>query len=109
MSKNEYKIILFRFVAVLTLVFMLVVPILPTVISVQESNCKAECCDDCKEHGKSVCGCIGCLPASIGYITNQFEDRYTLEVVECSVIDSYIDIEYEFLTRLDRPPRSLHS
>jgi len=107
MSKKDYKIVLFRFVTALTLVLLLAVPLLPTVISVQKSDCKKECGDNCKDHGKSVCGCIGCLPASIGYVTNIFEDSYTLKVIECSVIDSYIDIEYELPTRLDRPPRTI--
>ncbi len=109
MSKKDYKKVLLQFASVLTLVMMLAVLILPTVISAQGSGCKEECNDDCKDHGETVCGCIGCLPTTTGYVTNIFEDSYSLEILICSIFDPYIDIEYEFLTRVDRPPQTLLS
>jgi len=112
MSKKDYKKVLLQITSVLTLVVMLVmlaILILPTVIGAQESGCKEECNDDCKDHGETVCGCIGCLPATTGYVTNIFEDSYTLNIIIYSIIDPSIDIEYVFLARVDRPPQTLLS
>jgi hypothetical protein len=107
MSKKECKTYLSHLVTVLILVSLLAVLFLPSVIGSQASDCKDECNSDCNDHSESVCTCIGCLPITLGYVTNHFEDSYSLDIHTYAIIDPSIDIEYDLLARVDRPPQQL--
>lgn len=109
MSKKNCKEVLYRFATILTCVMLLAVLLLPAVISSQESGCKDACGNDCEDHGESVCGCFGCLPTTVGYVTNIFDDGYSMNVITCSIIDHSMEIEYGFLTRVDRPPQIFYA
>ncbi|MBU8933438.1 MAG: hypothetical protein KOO62_05470 [candidate division Zixibacteria bacterium] len=109
MAEKDCKTILFRFVAALTLVLLLVAPLLPAPTGAQVSAC--DDCDDCDDHddgdGESVCGCIGCLPVTVACVSDFSEDSYTLDAITYSIINPFIDIECEFFDRVDRPPQTL--
>ena len=77
MVKNNHKTEVFRFVAGVTIVFLFAVMLLPAVAEALETGC-----DDCTDHGDSVCGCVGCPPVIVAYEVPLPEYDQTLNVLK---------------------------
>jgi len=97
------KAVLFRFVAALTVVLLLGALIIPTLTDTHPADCD----DECDDHCDSVCGCIGCPPAILSFEISAPECSPALHIQGYSIITPSVDIEYEFLDRVDRPPQTL--
>lgn len=97
------KAILFRFVAALTVVLLLGVLIFPALVDTQTVDCD----DECDDHCESICGCIGCPPAILSFEISPPDHGPALGIQSYSIISLSIDIEYEYLDRVDRPPQTL--
>ncbi len=100
MANNNFRTAIFRFVAGLTIVFLFAVMLLPTEAGALETDC-----DDCNDHGESVCGCIGCPPVTLAYEMPLPEYDQTLNFLAYYLINSSTDFKCDFFDRLDRPPR----
>lgn len=103
MVKVAHKSILFRFVTALAVVLLFGVLLLPAVAG----TLQADCDDDCDDHCESVCGCIGCPPVTLAYVIPLPDNTPELNIQAYSTISLSMDIEYEFLDRVDRPPQTL--
>jgi hypothetical protein len=103
MVKFAHKSVFFRSVTALAVVFLFGVLLLPTVAGSQQADCD----DDCDDHCESVCGCISCLPTTLAYVIPLRDNTPVLNVQAYSMFTPSIDIEYEFLDRVDRPPQIL--
>ena len=97
------KAVLFRFVAAMTVVLLLGLLIFPALVDTQLVDCD----DECDDHCESVCGCIGCPPAILSFEISPPDHGPALDIQGYSIISLSIDIEYEFLDRVDRPPQAL--
>ncbi|MCP4704446.1 MAG: hypothetical protein GY865_07535 [candidate division Zixibacteria bacterium] len=109
MARNKHIAIIFRFVAVLTMIFMIGVMLFPAIAGTLETDrdeCKdCENCDDCKNHDNTVCGCIGCPSITLAYeIPLQVFDPI-LNVLAYDIINISNDFKCNFFDRLDRPPK----
>ena len=100
MVKNNHKTEVFRFVAGVTIVFLFAVMLLPAVAEALETGC-----DDCTDHGESVCGCVGCPPVIVAYEVPLPEYDQTLNVLKHFMINPSNDFNYNYIDRLYRPPR----
>ena len=103
MDKYAHKSVLFRFVTVLAVVLLFGVLLLPTVAE----TLQADCDDDCDDNCESVCGCIGCLPVTLAYVIPLPDNSPTPDIQGYFTTTPTIDIESEFLDRVDRPPQTL--
>lgn len=97
------KSVLFRFVAALAVLFLFGILLLPAVAG----TLQADCDDDCDDHCESVCGCIGCPPVTLACVIPLPDNTPVLNIQAYSIITPSIDIEHEFLDRVDRPPQTL--
>ena len=103
MVEFAHKSVLFRFVTALAVVLLFGVLLLPTVAG----TLQADCDDDCDDHCESVCGCIGCPPVTLACVIPLPDNSPALNIQGYSIITPSIDLEYEFLDRVDRPPQAL--
>ena len=97
------KSALLQLCTALTVVFLIGVLLLPAVTDIQVADCDDDCDDQCE----SVCGCIGCPPATLAFVIPPSDNSPALNIQGYSIFSPSIDIEYEFLDRVDRPPQTL--
>jgi len=103
MVKVANKPVFLRFVTALAVALLFGFLLLPTVAETMQTDCD----DDCDDHCESVCGCIGCPPVTLACIIPLPDNTPTLNIQAYSIITPSMDIEHEFLDRVDRPPQTL--
>lgn len=100
MLKTGHKSVFFSLVLALSFVFLFGILLLPTVTGTQEADC-----DDCNDHGKSVCGCFGCPPVTLAYDMPLPDYSPAMNVLAYNTTNISNDFKCDFFDRLDRPPR----
>lgn len=98
-----HKSVLLRVVTALAVVVLFGVMLLPAVAG----TLQADCDDDCDDQCESACGCIGCPPVTLVCVIPNPDNTPVLNIQAYSIIRPAMDIEYELLDRLDRPPQVL--